>query len=141
VAAPAPSPDNMPLAHPSAADPALRMFQVNFSDQAMTELNKLEIPLQLGFVDSLSAITHEQLAHPREPLGRFARDRTVYYRLRSSDLRGYFAVTGDTLHVHYLLTANSLGDFVFRTKLPFTEETLIEQSPSFWGYLESLKKR
>lgn len=117
------------------------MYQVTFSDQAMAELNKLEIPLQMGFVDSLGAVTADQLQHPREPLGRFARDGKVFYRLRSADLRGYFEVTGEVLHVHYLLTANSLGDFVFRTKLPYTEDTLIEQSPSFWGYLESLKKR
>lgn len=117
------------------------MFQVTFSDQAMAELNKLEIPVQLGFVDALGAITPEQLAHPREPLGRFARGGTIYYRLRSNDLRGYFEVSGDTLQVQYLLSANSLSDFVFRTKLPVTEETLVEQSPSFWKYLESLKKR
>ena len=46
----------------------------------------------------------------------------------------------DILFSHVILDKNSMGDFIFRTKLPFKEEQAIEQHQSFWKYLESLRK-
>jgi len=116
------------------------MFQVTFSDQSMTELNKLDKLLQMDVIGPLGSLTANDLAHPREPLGRFSRGDKTYYRLRSGDYRMYFTVKGETLHTHCILHKNSLTDFVFRTKLPVTEEQLVEQHTSFWKYLETLGK-
>ncbi len=116
------------------------MFQVTFSDQSIAELNKLEKLAQIELIGPLGALTAGDLAHPREPLGRFSRGDRTYYRLRSGDHRMYFTVKGDTLHTHYILHRNSLTDFVFRTKLPISEEQLVEQHTSFWRYLETLGK-
>jgi mRNA interferase RelE/StbE len=82
----------------------------------------------------------EQLAHPREPLGKFRRGETEFYRLRAGDFRFYFDVRGDTLHVDYILHKNSLEDFLLRNKLPVSEQQLVEQHSKFWKYLESLTK-
>jgi hypothetical protein len=60
--------------------------------------------------------------------------------MRAGEFRVYFEAIGETLYMHYILHQHSLADFVFRFKLPFTEETLIEQHQSFWKYLEGLKK-
>jgi len=49
-------------------------------------------------------------------------------------------VTGDTLHVNYILHKNSLEDFLLRNKLPVSEQQLVEQHSKFWKYLESLTK-
>ncbi len=116
------------------------MYQVTFSDQSMQELNKLEKLAQLDLLAPLSGLTAAELAEPREPLGRFKRGRRTFYRLRSGEHRIYFEVTGDALHTHYILHRNTLTDFVFRTRLPITEEQLVEQHGSFWKYLETLKK-
>jgi mRNA-degrading endonuclease RelE of RelBE toxin-antitoxin system len=116
------------------------MFQVNFSDQSMSELNKLDKLAQMELITPLGALTAGELAHPREPLGRFNRGDHTFYRLRSGDYRIYFTVKGDSLHTHCILHRNSLTDFVFRTKLPVTEEQLVEQHTSFWKYLETLSK-
>lgn len=114
------------------------MFQVTFSKQSMRELNKLDKLEQLDVIAPLSALTSDQLAQPREPLGRFKRGQHTYYRLRSADYRMYFTVTGESLHTYCILHRNSLTDFIFRTKLPITDEQLIEQHTSFWKYLETL---
>jgi mRNA interferase RelE/StbE len=106
----------------------------------MSELNKLDKLAQIEVIDPLGSLTANALAHPREPLGRFSRGDKVYYRLRSGEYRIYFTVKGDTLHTHYILHRNSLTDFVFRTKLPISEEQLLEQHTSFWKYLETLGK-
>jgi len=114
------------------------MYQVTFSEQSMRELNKLDKLAQMAVIDPISRLTPEDLANPREPLGRFSRSSKVFYRLRSGDFRFYFDVTGDMLHTHYILHKDSLEDFLFRTKLPVSEQQLFEQHSKFWRYLESL---
>ena len=116
------------------------MYQVTFSDQAMRELNRLGTLEQLAIVEPISTLKPGDLAHPREPIGRFHRDGKTFYRLRASDFRFYFDFRDDTVHVHYILHKNSLEDFLLRNKLPVSEQQLVEQNSKFWKYLESLTK-
>ena len=115
------------------------MYQVNFSEQSMKELNQLEITKQMEIAEIISSITTEQLEQPNEELQTFNRDGTVYYRMRANDFRIYFELIDDQLFAHYILHKNTLADFIFRTKLPVNEEFLAEQEDSFWKYLDSLK--
>jgi mRNA-degrading endonuclease RelE of RelBE toxin-antitoxin system len=116
------------------------MFQVTFSEQAMHEVNKLDTLSQLKALEPVSSLKPEDLAHPREPLGRFHRSGQEFFRLRGGDYRFYFQMKGDTLHVHYILHHNTLEDFLLRNKLPVTEQQLVEQHSKFWKYLETLTK-
>ena len=116
------------------------MFQVTFSDQSMDELNKLEMSKQLELVEQISGVTLEQLSQPREPLSKFSRGGTTFYRLRAGGFRCYFEVDSNSLYNHYILHKNTLSDFVFRSKLPLSEDLIMEQDQSFWKYLNSLKK-
>lgn len=120
--------------------PRLPMFQVTFSDQSVKELNKLDQLAQLEVIEPLGSLTAAQLAQPREPLGVFNREGRTFYRLRSGDFRFYFERQGDSLHVQWILHRNSLEDFLFRTKLPVSDQQLVEQHSKFWKYLESLTK-
>ena len=61
------------------------------------------------------------------------------WQLDNGELRA-FERQGDTLHVQWILHRNSLEDFLFRTKLPVTDQQLVEQHSKFWKYLESLTK-
>ena len=116
------------------------LYQVTFSDHSMRELNKLPVEDQLALVDKISNVTPEQLASPDEGIGHFHREGITYYRVRAGEFRCYFEIKGDTLYAHYILGKNSLTDFIYRNKLPVTEETMVEQHHSFWKYLETLKK-
>lgn len=116
------------------------MYQVTFSEQAMQELNRLKTQEQLLIVEPLSVLKPGDLAHPREPLGRFNREGKTFYRLRSADYRFYFEFRDNNVHVHYILHKNSLEDFLLRNKLPVSEQQLVEQHSKFWKYLESLTK-
>ena len=117
------------------------MYQVTFSEQALLELSKLGTREQMQLIEPISNLTAVELAQPKEPLGRFHRADKIFYRLRAGDFRVYFEVLNeDTLLCEYILHKNTLTDFVFRTKLPVSEEQLLEQHQSFWKYLESLKK-
>lgn len=107
----------------------------------MHELNSLDKLDQLAAIDPLGSLKPEELAHPREPLGKFHRRGKEFYRLRVNEHRFYFEVKGSTLHVTYILHRNSLEDFLLRNKLPVSEKQLIEQDSKFWKYLESLRKK
>jgi mRNA interferase RelE/StbE len=120
--------------------PSPTVFQVNFSAQAMQELNRLDKIEQLEAITPISSLKAADLAAPREPLGRFHRAGREFYRLRAGEFRFYFEVKGDTLHVDYILHKNSLEDFLLRNKLPVSEQQLVEQHSKFWKYLESLTK-
>jgi len=117
------------------------MYQVTFSEQSLHELKQLDQLTQLGLIEPISNLKSDDLAHPREPLGRFHRGGKEFYRLRSGDYRFYFEVLGETLHTHYILHKNSLEDFLLRNKLPVSEQQLVEQHSKFWKYLESLTKK
>lgn len=116
------------------------MFQVTFSDQCLGELRKIDTLEQLEVIGPLSQLTERQLSAPKEPLGSFTRGKKTIYRIRSGEYRLYFERHGINLHTICILHKNSLTDFIFRTKLPITEEQLIEQHSSFWKYLESLTR-
>lgn len=94
----------------------------------------------MAMVDKISNVTPTQLSEPNEAIGTFHRNGITYYRVRAGEYRCYFEVKGDTLYAHYILSKNSLTDFIYRNKLPITEDTMVEQHQSFWKYLETLKK-
>jgi len=119
---------------------AARMYQLNFSDQAIAELNRLDKLQQLELMSQFSAFRPEDVETDEE-VGHLKRGKKSFYRLRAGDFRIYFEIIGgETLFAHYILHRHTLADFVFRFKLPFREEQLIEQHQSFWQYLDSLKK-
>jgi mRNA interferase RelE/StbE len=109
----------------------------------MHELNQLDTRSQMLLVEVVSTLKQEQLDNPNEELGRFHRNGKTYYRVRAGEFRIYFEQQrdGESLFAHYILHKNTLSDFIFRFKLPFTEEFMVEQDDSFWKYLESLRHK
>jgi len=117
------------------------MHQVNFSNQSISELNKLSSAEQMQIIEELSNINPKELEGDSEDIGKFNRNGKIFYRLRSKSLRIYFEIQkDDAVLCHYILQPHTLTDFIFRFKLPITEEQMIEQHQSFWRYLETLKK-
>ena len=112
------------------------MFQVTFSDQSLSVLNSLPQAEQLSLMDKLSSLTNSILAGSDAGIGRFQRNGKSFYRLRV-----YFEKIDIALHCHFILPKNSLNDFLFRCKMPASEEAVLENHQSFWDYLESLAKK
>ncbi len=107
----------------------------------MKELGQLPTVEQMELLDELTSLTPKQLDDPRGKLGSVSRDNRTYFRLRSGEYRLYFErAREDALYLHYILHRNTTTDFVFRTRLPVTSETMGERDQSFWAYLESLKR-
>lgn len=118
------------------------MYQVTFSNQAIGEINKLDKMRQIEIIDRLGRITPADLSSGKGDIGVVHRSGRDFYRLRAGDYRIYFEFDEpeSLIHARYVLHQHTLADFVFRFKLPFTEENMIEQEDNFWNYLDSLKK-
>ncbi len=117
------------------------MFEVTFSDQSIAVINKLDLLDQLEIIDKMSNLSDEDLLEDNIHLGKFLREGKTYYRLRIFDFRVYFEKMKNQIHAHYFLHKNTWSDFVFRCKLPVTDELLIEQDQTFWKYLENLRNK
>lgn len=120
----------------------MRVYQLNFSQQSMDCLNKLDRLEQMQVLEHFSQLTSEDLQKNNDDLGKFQRQGHIFYRLRAGQYRIYFEVNeiDHSLMAHYILTQHSLTDFVMRFKLPLPDALLLEKHPSFWDYIESLKK-
>ncbi|OHE72369.1 MAG: cytotoxic translational repressor of toxin-antitoxin stability system [Verrucomicrobia bacterium GWC2_42_7] len=116
------------------------MHQVNFSEQSMGELKKLDKLEQLQLIEQFSSLTPDMLRKNNEEVGNFERDGKRFYRIKFSQFRLYFEKQEEAYFVHYILHQHTISDFVFRFKLPVSEEWMVEQHQSFWNYLETLKK-
>ena len=65
----------------------------------MRGLNRLDKLAQLDAIDPITSLRPSDLAHPREPLGRFRRGQREFYRLRAGGFRLLFAAQGAAPHV------------------------------------------
>lgn len=108
----------------------------------MEVINKLDRLEQMKLLEAFTLISPKMLQDGSEELGKLQRDGHQLYRLRAGDYRIYFEIIekDSSLMAHYILNQHSLSDFVFRFKLPMSDTLLVEEHPSFWSYLESLKK-
>ena len=116
------------------------MSQVNFSNRAISELNKLGKLEQLEIMEALGAVTPGRLGENGADIGRFGRDGRTLYRLRVDDWRIYFEAESDRITVIFLLHKRSIADFVVRFKLPVHDEAEIEKHKSFRDYIDGLMK-
>lgn len=118
------------------------MYQVTFSDQSLAELEKLETLRQLEIADMISSLDLGALDKTDPHLGVFHRGRKKLYRLRAGDYRIYFTLKGvNEIFCEVILPQHSVTDFVYRTKLPLSEDQIIEQHASFWEYLDGLTSK
>ena len=120
----------------------MKVYQLNFSPNSMDCLNKLDRLEQMKVLEHFSQLTPNDLKNGNEDLGKFQRQGHTFYRLRAGQYRIYFEVNDHehSLMAHYILTQHSLTDFVMRFKLPLPDALLLEKHPSFWDYIENLRK-
>ena len=114
------------------------MYQLTFSKQSSSVLDKLNRSVQMRLIDFLSGLNFGK--DSLLEFGQIVREKTTYYRVRWEQLRIYLECVGEqSLVVHYLLPRHTWNDFLFRAKLPFNEEK-IEKDNTFWEFLEHLEK-
>ena len=62
------------------------------------------------------------------------------FRYRAKDYRIYFERAAEGITVHRVLHKNTIRDFLFRAKLPMTEDDQLGQQKGFWKLIEEGEK-
>jgi mRNA-degrading endonuclease RelE of RelBE toxin-antitoxin system len=117
------------------------MYQLTFSEQSLAEMDKLSKDRQLTMVNAIGDSAAMAFKGDGDGTPSFCRNGKTFYRFKVDTFRVYVEkVDSSSLLCHYILPQYTLSDFLFRAKFPVSEEQMVEQHPSFWKYLESLKK-
>jgi len=116
------------------------MLQIIFSPVSAKELDSMPRNLQLELIDGFQLLPQD-FEKADEKFGQLTRGGKRIYRYRVKDYRIYFEKKGGIISVLCILNKNSLKDFFFRSKLPISEDQLLQENPKFWQLLESGGKK
>src|SRR6184192_4601568 len=116
------------------------MFQIIFNELSGAEISALPKKLQLNLLAQFE-ILPEDLDHlDSERFGVIERDGRKLYRYRAKNYRIYFAKTDEGIKVHRVLHKNTLRNFLFRSKLPVSEDAQLGEAREFWKLIEEGEK-
>ncbi len=119
------------------------VHQIVFNEISAAELSALPTGEQL---ELMSAFQVDELSLQEAPEGQdfgvVEREGKKIFRFRHKDYRVYFTVEGEeTVVVQRVLSANSITDFLFRSKMgSATEDQKLANSRSFWNLIEEGEK-
>ena len=116
------------------------MLQIVFNEISAAEMAALPKLLQLDLLAEFQFLPDELDKLDTEKFGVVERDGQRLFRYRAKDYRIYFAKTGEGITVHRVLHKNTIRDFLFRTKLPMTEDDQLGQREGFWKLIEEAEK-
>jgi mRNA-degrading endonuclease RelE of RelBE toxin-antitoxin system len=93
---------------------------------------ELQLELLAGF-----QVLPEDLEHlDSDKFGLVEREGKKLLRCRAGDYRIYFEKTPEGVTIHRVLHKNTIRDFLFRTKLPMTEDDQVGRANGFWRLIE-----
>ena len=116
------------------------MLQIIFSEVSAKELAAMPRTLQLELIDGFQLFPHD-FEKADEKFGQLTRGGRKIYRYRVKDYRIYFEKQDSIIHVRCILHRNTLKDFFYRTKLPISEDQLLQENPKFWQLIEGDAKK
>lgn len=116
------------------------MLQIIFRNVSARELAALPRSVQLELLDAFRLLPRD-FEHAGEKFGQLSRGGKKIYRYRVKDYRIYFQREDDIVNVLCILHKNTLKDFFYRSKLPISEDQLLQENPKFWQLLEAATRR
>jgi mRNA-degrading endonuclease RelE of RelBE toxin-antitoxin system len=116
------------------------MFQIVFNELSAAEISQLPKRLQLDLLAQFQVLPQD-LDHLDAPrFGVIEREGKKLYRYRAKDYRIYFERTDEGITVHRVLHKNTLRDFLFRSKLPTSEDAALSETGEFWKLIDEGKR-
>ena len=112
------------------------MFQIVFNELSAAEISALPKRLQLELLAEFQILPEDLDQLDSERFGVIEREGKKLYRYRAKNYRIYFAKTDEGLKVHRVLHKNTLRDFLFRSKLPVSEDAQLGETREFWKLIE-----
>ena len=72
--------------------------------------------------------------------GGIERDGKQLYRFRAQDYRFYFEVADGVVVVQRVLHKGTFSDFLFRSRMPLSEDEELAESRHFWKLIDEGRK-
>jgi len=116
------------------------MFQIIFNELSAAEISALPKKLQLDLLAEFQILPEDLDQLDSERFGVIQREGKKLYRYRAKDYRIYFAKTDEGIRVHRVLHKNTFRDFLFRSKLPVSEDAQLGETREFWKLIEQGEK-
>jgi mRNA-degrading endonuclease RelE of RelBE toxin-antitoxin system len=116
------------------------MFQIVFNELSAAEISALPKPLQLDLLAEFQILPEDLDNLDAKRFGVIEREGKKLYRFRAKDYRIYFEKTDEGITVHRVLHKNTLRDFLFRSKLPTSEDAQLGKTREFWNLIDEGKR-
>jgi mRNA-degrading endonuclease RelE of RelBE toxin-antitoxin system len=116
------------------------VFQIIFNELSAAEISTLPKSLQLELLAEFQIMPEDLDRLDSKRFGVIERKGKKLYRFRAKDYRIYFEKREEGVTVHRVLHKNTLRDFLFRSKLPISEDAQLGQAKEFWKLIEEGEK-
>jgi mRNA-degrading endonuclease RelE of RelBE toxin-antitoxin system len=116
------------------------MFQIVFNQLSASEISQLPKSLQLELLAEFQILPEDLDKLDAKRFGVIEREGKKLYRYRAKDYRIYFERTEEGITVHRVLHKNTLRDFLFRSKLPTSEDAQLSETREFWKLIDEGKR-
>jgi len=108
------------------------VFQVIFNPISAGEMSALPKDLQLDLLAEFQVLPDDLNSLDGTNFSKIQRDGRTLHRFRCRDHRIYFERHPDGILIHRVLHKNTIRDFLFRSKLPMTDDDQAETTDQFW---------
>ncbi len=112
------------------------MFQIVFNEISAAEISALGTLEQLELMEEFQVSKEDLNNLDGERFGKIERDGKVLYRYRAKEYRFYFEVKEGSLVMHRVLHKGTFSDFLFRSKMPLSEDEALAGSKHFWKLID-----
>lgn len=112
------------------------MFQIVFNEISAAEISALGTLEQLELLEEFHVTEQDLNGSGSDRFGKIERDGHVMYRFRAKEYRFYFEVKDGSIIVHRVLHKGTLSDFLFRSKMPLSEDEALAGSKHFWKLID-----
>ncbi len=112
------------------------VFQIVFNEISAAEISALGTLEQLELMEEFRFDETELEQMKGDHYGRIERDGKTLYRYRAKDYRFYFEVKDGAVIIHRVLHKGTFSDFMFRSKMPLSEDEALANSKGFWKLID-----
>lgn len=112
------------------------MLQIVFNEISAAEISHLDTLSQLELLDAFKVTEADLMKLDGDRFGKIEREGKTLYRFRADDFRIYFEVANNSVLVSRVLNKNTFSDFLFRSKMPLSEDEQLAGSKHFWNLID-----
>jgi len=112
------------------------VLQIVFNEISAAEISQLGTLEQLELLDEFKVSEQDLENLDDDRFGSLERDGKRLYRFRSQDYRFYFEVAEGAVIVQRVLHKGTFSDFLFRSRMPVSEDEALAESRHFWKLID-----